>query len=133
MSVCNFHSFDNSLLKRKFNFSVCVGPHTLGSVLNCELMTMERQNCLMVLVFIILGAYSIILGACVFICGAFLIIFGAYSILLYRHGCFTEKYTTRKIHKNYIRDPSGLFLTFLNFPRSIFTFQLNGLVQDRRK
>ena len=29
--------------------------------------------------------------------------------LLYRHGCFTEKYTTRKIHKNYIRDPSGLF------------------------
>ena len=29
--------------------------------------------------------------------------------LLYRHGYFTEKYTTRKIHKNYIRDPSGLF------------------------
>ena len=29
--------------------------------------------------------------------------------LLYRHWCFTEKYTTRKIHKNYIRDPSGLF------------------------
>ena len=29
--------------------------------------------------------------------------------LLYRHGCCTEKYTTRKIHKNYIRDPSGLF------------------------
>ena len=23
--------------------------------------------------------------------------------------CFTGKYTTRKIHKNYIRDPSGLF------------------------
>ena len=22
---------------------------------------------------------------------------------------FTGKYTTRKIHKNYIRDPSGLF------------------------
>ena len=39
MSVRNFHSFDNSLLKRKFNFSVCVGPHTLGSLLNCELMT----------------------------------------------------------------------------------------------
>ena len=33
----------------------------------------------------------------------------SYFILLYRHGCFTEKYTTRKIHKNYIRDPSGLF------------------------
>ena len=32
-----------------------------------------------------------------------------YSILLYRHECFTGKYTTRKIHKNYIRDPSGLF------------------------
>ena len=32
-----------------------------------------------------------------------------YSILLYRHECFSGKYTTRKIHKNYIRDPSGLF------------------------
>ena len=29
--------------------------------------------------------------------------------LLYRHECFTGKYTTRKIHNNYIRDPSGLF------------------------
>ena len=29
--------------------------------------------------------------------------------LLYRHEYFTGKYTTRKIHKNYIRDPSGLF------------------------
>ena len=29
--------------------------------------------------------------------------------LLYRHEWFTGKYTTRKIHKNYIRDPSGLF------------------------
>ena len=28
--------------------------------------------------------------------------------LLYRHECFTGKYTTRKIHKNYIRDLSGL-------------------------
>ena len=32
-----------------------------------------------------------------------------YIFLLYRHECFTGKYTTRKIHKNYIRDPSGLF------------------------
>ena len=32
-----------------------------------------------------------------------------YLFLLYRHECFTGKYTTRKIHKNYIRDPSGLF------------------------
>ena len=32
-----------------------------------------------------------------------------YPILLYRHECFTRKYTTRKIHKNNIRDPSGLF------------------------
>ena len=32
-----------------------------------------------------------------------------YSHLLYRHECFTGKYTTRKIHKNYILDPSGLF------------------------
>ena len=31
------------------------------------------------------------------------------STLLYRHECFTGKYTTRKIHKNYIWDPSGLF------------------------
>ena len=30
-------------------------------------------------------------------------------LLLYRHDCFTGKYTTRKIHKNYIRDTSGLF------------------------
>ena len=32
-----------------------------------------------------------------------------YHYLLHRHECFTGKYTTRKIHKNYIRDPSGLF------------------------
>ena len=32
-----------------------------------------------------------------------------YTVLLYRHECFTGKYTTRKIHKRYIRDPSGLF------------------------
>ena len=32
-----------------------------------------------------------------------------YLILFYRHKCFTGKYTTRKIHRNYIRDPSGLF------------------------
>ena len=32
-----------------------------------------------------------------------------YLLLSYRHECFTGKYTTRKIHKNYIRDPSGLF------------------------
>ena len=37
-------------------------------------------------------------------------IFLYYSyILLHRQECFTGKYTTRKIHKNYIRDPSGLF------------------------
>ena len=30
-------------------------------------------------------------------------------LLLYRHECFTGKYATRKIHKNYIRDPSDLF------------------------
>ena len=47
--------------------------------------SMERQNCLMVLGFIILGAYSIILGAYVLICGAFFIIFGAYSIHTYIH------------------------------------------------
>ena len=34
------------------------------------------------------------------------------KVLLYRHKCFAEEYTTHKIHtlcKNYIRDPSGLF------------------------
>ena len=30
------------------------------------------------------------------------------TCLLYRHKCFTGKYTTRNIHKNYIQDPSGL-------------------------
>ena len=29
--------------------------------------------------------------------------------LLNRHECFTGKYTTREIHKNYTRDPSDLF------------------------
>ena len=38
-----------------------------------------------------------------------LIIFFYYPILLYRHECFSGKYTTREIHKNYIRDPTGLF------------------------
>ena len=38
-----------------------------------------------------------------------IIIIIIYCFLLYRHKCFTVKYTTRKIHKNYIRDPSGLF------------------------
>ena len=32
-----------------------------------------------------------------------------YSYLSYTDECFTGKYTNRKIHKNYIRDPSGLF------------------------
>ena len=38
-----------------------------------------------------------------------LIIFFYYPILLYRHEFFSGKYNTREIHKNYIRDPSGLF------------------------
>ena len=33
----------------------------------------------------------------------------AHAYLLYRHECFTGKYTTCKIHKNYIQDASGLF------------------------
>ena len=36
---CNFHSFDNSLVKRSFNCSVRVKPYTLGLLLKCELMT----------------------------------------------------------------------------------------------
>ena len=39
----------------------------------------------------------------------FIIIIFIYIYLLYRRECFTAKYTTRKIHKNYIWDPSGLF------------------------
>ena len=31
------------------------------------------------------------------------------TFLLYKHECFTGKYTTRKILKNYIRDTRGLF------------------------
>ena len=37
-----------------------------------------------------------------------------YGFLSYRHECFTGKYTTRRIHKNYIRDPSGLFSIISN-------------------
>ena len=33
-----------------------------------------------------------------------------FGTLLYRHECFTGKYTTRKIHKNCIRDPNDVFL-----------------------
>ena len=40
-------------------------------------------------------------------------------VLLYRHECFTGKYTTRKIHKNYIRDPSGLFSIILHVSLSM--------------
>ena len=32
-----------------------------------------------------------------------------YFALLYRHECFTGKYTAREIHKNYIRDSSVYF------------------------
>ena len=32
------------------------------------------------------------------------------TYLLYIQECFTGKYTTRKIYKNYIRDPSGFIL-----------------------
>ena len=42
---------------------------------------MESQNCLMILIFIILGGYVIILGGYVIILGAYIFIFGAYSII----------------------------------------------------
>ena len=44
-----------------------------------------------------------------------------YLFLLYRHECFTGKYTTmtRKIHKNYILDTSGLFSTISRMSLSI--------------
>ena len=62
-----------------------------------------------------------------------------YVYLLYRQGCFTEKYTTRKIHKNYIRDPSGLFSIISHVSLSMISLisslslklYLNSLVYHR--
>ena len=59
--------------------------------------------------------------------------------LLYRHGCFTEKYTTRKIYKNDIRDPSGLFSIISHVSLSMISLisslslklYLNSLVYHR--
>ena len=59
--------------------------------------------------------------------------------LLYRHGCFTKKYTTRKIHKKYIRDPSGLFSIISHVSLSMISLisslslklYLNSLVYHR--
>ena len=59
--------------------------------------------------------------------------------LLYRHECFTEKYTTRKIHKNYIHDPSGLFSIISHVSLSMISLisslslklYLNSLVYHR--
>ena len=44
---------------------------------------MESQNCLMILIFIILGGYVIILGGYVIILGAYVFIFGAYSVTVF--------------------------------------------------
>ena len=62
-----------------------------------------------------------------------------YFILLYRHECFTGKYTTRKIHKNYIRDTSGLFSIISHVSLSMISLisslslklYLNSLVYHR--
>ena len=62
-----------------------------------------------------------------------------YQNLLYRHGCFTEKYTTRKIHKKYIRDPSGLLSIISHVSLSMISLMsslslklyLNSLVYHR--
>ena len=62
-----------------------------------------------------------------------------YQYLLYRHGCFTEKYTTCKIHKNYIRDSSGLFSIISHVSLSMISLisilslklYLNSLVYHR--
>ena len=62
-----------------------------------------------------------------------------YEMLLYRHECFTGKYTTRKIHKNYIRDPSGLFSIISHVSLSMISLisslslklYLNSLVYHR--
>ena len=55
--------------------------------------------------------------------------FTMYYYLLYRHECFTGKYTTRKIHKNYIRDPSGLFSIISHVAKTIF-YSLAALVRE---
>ena len=62
-----------------------------------------------------------------------------YLVLLHRHKCFTGKYTTRKIHKNYIRDPSGLFSIISHMSLSMISLisslslklYLNSLVHHR--
>ena len=62
-----------------------------------------------------------------------------YKYLLYRHECFTGKYTTRKIHKKYIRDPSGLFSIISHVSLSMISLisslslklYLNSLVYHR--
>ena len=52
-----------------------------------------------------------------------------YTSLLYRHECFTGKYTTRKIHKNYIRD---LSLSMISLISSLFLkLYFNSLVYRR--
>ena len=65
------------------------------------------------------GQFSAITGSLTLITQSFTInydiishlnpIYMHYLLLLYRQECFTGKHTTRKIHNNYIRDPSGLF------------------------
>ena len=60
-------------------------------------------------------------------------------IIIYRHECFTGKYTTRKIHKNYIQKPSGLFsiishmnLSMISLIASLYLkLSLNSLVYHR--
>ena len=63
-----------------------------------------------------------------------------YGFLLYRHECFTGKYTTRKkLKKNYIRDPSGLFSIISHLSLSMISLisssslklYLNSLVYHR--
>ena len=56
-------------------------PNNARMKIRTELNLMESQNCLMILIFIILGGYVIILGGYVIILGAYVFIFGAYSII----------------------------------------------------
>ena len=61
------------------------------------------------------------------------------TLWFYRHECFTGKYNTGKIHKNYIRDPSGLFsiishvrLSMISLISSLsLKLHLNSLVYHR--
>ena len=52
-----------------------------------------------------------------------LLIKEGFFYLLYKQKCFIGEYTTRKIHKNYIRDLSGLFSIISHVSLSMTQFR----------